>query len=87
MPSELEAEHWVRFRAAVADKLGVEQERVCPSAAFVADLGADSLDIVALLMDLEDQFQVAIPEKAAAQLDTVGACFDYVCAELGARGT
>lgn len=73
---------WNEFRALVAEKFGTSQERVQREITFINDLGADSLDMIQILMELEDRYQVAIPQKEAAQLVTIGDAFDYVVARM-----
>jgi acyl carrier protein len=62
----------------IADKLGVEISKINPDAKFVEDLGADSLDTVELIMQLEDEFNLEIPDEEAEKLTTVGAVIDYI---------
>jgi acyl carrier protein len=64
--------------AVVVDKLGVEADKVSDEANFVDDLGADSLDQVELVMALEDEFDVEIPDEDAEGLKTVKAVLAYV---------
>ncbi|UCD39151.1 MAG: acyl carrier protein [Fidelibacterota bacterium] len=62
----------------IADKLGVEPGKITPEAKFVEDLGADSLDTVELIMQLEDEFNLEIPDEEAEKLTTVGAVVEYI---------
>lgn len=62
----------------IADKLGVEPSKINPDAKFVEDLGADSLDTVELIMQLEDEFSLEIPDEEAEKLTTVGAVIEYI---------
>ena len=62
----------------VVDKLGVEESRVVPEANFLDDLGADSLDIVELIMEFEEEFDIEIPDEDAETITTVGAAIDYI---------
>ena len=62
----------------VADKLGTDLEKVKPEANFAEDLGADSLDTVELVMALEEEFDLEIPDEAAEQIATVQAAVDYI---------
>jgi acyl carrier protein len=75
---------WPQFRALVAEKFGADVEGVRREAAFIADLGADSLDMIQVLMELEDCYQIAIPETEATRLVTVGDAYDYVVARMAA---
>jgi len=62
----------------IVDQLGVKKEEVVPAASFVDDLGADSLDTVELVMALEEEFDVEIPDDEAAKIRTVQQALDYV---------
>ena len=62
----------------VAEQLGVEKEKVMPETSFVNDLGADSLDTVELVMELEEEFEVDIPDDAAEKIQTVGQAIDFI---------
>ena len=62
----------------IVDKLGVKAEEVVPEASFTAHLGADSLDSVELIMELEKAFDIQIPDEDAERITTVGAAIDYV---------
>jgi len=62
----------------IADKLGVEPSKITPEAKFVEDLGADSLDTVELVMQLEDEFNLEIPDEEAEKLTTVSAVVEYI---------
>jgi acyl carrier protein len=67
-----------KVKAVVAEKLNVGEDQVTEEAKFVEDLGADSLDQVELIMALEDEFKLKIPEEEAEKLTTVGSAIDYV---------
>ncbi len=62
----------------VAEQLGVDEEKVTPSASFANDLGADSLDTVELVMALEEAFEIEIPDEAAEGIGTVQAAVDFI---------
>ena len=62
----------------IVDKLGVEESKVTPEAHFVNDLGADSLDQVELIMQLEEEFDLEIPDEDAEGITTVGSAVDYI---------
>ena len=62
----------------VAEKLGVSEDKVTETAAFVNDFGADSLDVVEFVMEVEKEFDITIPDDAAAKLVTVGDAVKYI---------
>ncbi|MBA2115876.1 acyl carrier protein [Blastopirellula marina] len=62
----------------VASQLGVDKEKVSRDSSFVNDLGADSLDMVELVMELEEEFDIDIPEDSADKIETVGQAIDYL---------
>ena len=66
-----------RVRQIIAEQLGVKKEEVTDSAKFVDDLGADSLDTVELVMALEEEFGIEIPDEDAEKITTVQAAIDY----------
>ncbi len=67
-----------RVIAIVAEQLNVEKERVTPEMSFVNDLGADSLDQVELVMELEEEFDIQIPDDAAEKILTVGQAIEHI---------
>lgn len=67
-----------RVKQLVVENLGVDAGKVVENANFVDDLGADSLDTVQLVMALEDEFGIEIPDSAAEEILTVKAAIDYV---------
>ena len=71
-----------RMRPLVADKLSISEDEVVITAAFKADLGADSLDLVELVMGLEEEFNISIPESDMGKIITVQDAVDYVTAKL-----
>ena len=68
----------------VAETMGVDKASVTPATSFVNDLGADSLDTVELVMELEDEFDMNIPDEEAEKLQTVGAAIDYIQKQMAA---
>jgi acyl carrier protein len=71
-----------KVKSVVAEKLNVGEDQVTADAKFVEDLGADSLDQVELIMALEDEFELKIPEEEAEQLVMVGSAVDYIVSKL-----
>jgi acyl carrier protein len=62
----------------VAEQLGVSKDQITRDTSFVNDLGADSLDTVELVMELEEEFDINIPDEAAEKIQTVGQAIDYI---------
>jgi acyl carrier protein len=62
----------------VATQLGVSKDQITPETNFVNDLGADSLDQVELVMELEEEFDINIPDDAAEKIQTVGQAIEYI---------
>ncbi len=67
-----------KVKSIIAEQLGVKVEEVVPEASFVDDLGADSLDTVELVMALEEEFGVEIPDEDAEKITTVGDAIKYI---------
>lgn len=70
-----------KIRDVVADKLDADPEEVTEKAAFVDDLGADSLDVVELIMGLEDEFGIEISDEEAENIRTVGDAVKFIAAQ------
>ncbi len=62
----------------VAEQLGVDKDKITTETSFVNDLGADSLDTVELVMELEEEFDINIPDDAAEKIQTVGQAVEYI---------
>lgn len=67
-----------RVKEIIVEQLGVEEEQVTPEASFIDDLGADSLDTVELIMAIEEEFDVEIPDEEAERIITVKDAIGYV---------
>ncbi|MDJ0831288.1 MAG: acyl carrier protein [Desulfobacterales bacterium] len=67
-----------KVKKIIAEKLSVEMEEIVPEASFVDDLGADSLDLVELIMSMEEEFDIEISDEEAEKLVTVKDAMDYV---------
>jgi acyl carrier protein len=72
-----------RVREIIADQLGEPIENITPEKDFVQDLGADSLDVVELIMALEEEFGIEIPEEDAEKIKTVGDAINYIKQKVG----
>ena len=84
------ATNFEKIKAIVVEQLGVEEKDVVPTASFVEDLGADSLDLVELIMSLEEAFstperKLEIPDEAAEKIVTIQDAMDYI-KEQGGEG-
>ena len=67
-----------KVKSIIVDKLGVSEAEVTPEATFAQDLGADSLDTVELIMELEREFEVKIPESQSDSIQTVGDAIKFI---------
>lgn len=79
-----ETEIFEKVKKIVADQLGVDPAEVTPEASFANDLGADSLDTVELVMALEEEFDIEIPDEAAEEIATVQAAVNYIANKVKA---
>lgn len=75
-----EAEVFEKVVSIVSEQLSVDKAEISKETSFVNDLGADSLDTVELVMELEDEFDLTIPDEEAEKLKTVGEAIDYIMA-------
>jgi len=71
-----------KVKEIVCEKLGVDESRVVETASFVNDLGADSLDVVEFVMEVEKKFEITIPDEEAGKLTTVGDAVKYIDAHM-----
>jgi acyl carrier protein len=79
-----ESEISERIKKVIVEQLAVNEEQVVPAASFIDDLGADSLDIVELIMALEEEYEIEIPDEDAEKILTVKDVTDYVAAKKAA---
>ena len=74
-----------RVKGIIAEQLGVEEDEVTPEASFTDDLGADSLDIVELVMAFEEEFGIEIPDEEAEKISTVKDAVEYIDKNAGSE--
>lgn len=67
-----------KVKKIIVEQLGVEEDEIAMESSFIEDLGADSLDIVELIMALEEEFDIEIPDSEAEKIATVGDAVDYI---------
>ena len=67
-----------RIKKIIVDQLGVDESKITENSSFVDDLGADSLDIVELIMAFEEEFDIEIPDKDAEKMKTIGDAVKYL---------
>lgn len=79
----MDQELFARFRKCAVEVLNVSEEQVVPEAKFGDDLDADSLDLVELVMALEENFDITVPEEELDGIETVNQAFELVCGKLG----
>jgi len=76
------ADVFERIVQVTSEELAISEEEVTKDASFIDDLGADSLDVVELIMALEEEFDIEIPDEDAEEIATVGNAVDYIEASL-----
>ena len=76
-----------RVRDIIAEQLGVKKEEIKAESSFVDDLGADSLDTVEIVMALEEEFGIEIPDEDAEKMSTVGEAIKYIDEKVKAKGS
>jgi acyl carrier protein len=67
-----------KVKSIIADQLGVSEEEIKPESSFIEDLGADSLDLVELVMSMEEEFEIEIPEDQSENIKTVSDVINYI---------
>mgnify|MGYP001567968201 FL=1 len=72
-----------RIKNIITEQLGVKLEEVTPEALFVDDMGADSLDLIELVMAMEEEFSIEMPDEDTEKLDTVGKLIQYIQEKTG----
>jgi acyl carrier protein len=72
------SEIFEKVKKIIADKLDIEEDKITPESSFLDDLGADSLDIVELIMELEEEFGIEIPDEDAEKIRTVADAVKYI---------
>lgn len=72
-----------KLKKVIAEVLNVDPEEITPETTFMDDLGADSLDVFQIIMGIEEEFDIEIPDEDAEKLTTVGEAMDYVKVKLG----
>ena len=77
----MSAEIFNRVKNIIVDRLGVEEGEIALTSSFKDDLGADSLDVVELVMELEDEFDMEISDEDAEKINTVGDVVNYIAAQ------
>ena len=82
MENPVDQEKFERFKKCAVDVLSVSPDQVVPEAKFADDLDADSLDLVELVMALEEEFNVEVPEEDLEGVETVGQAYDLVIGKL-----
>jgi acyl carrier protein len=71
----------------VSDQMGVSKDQITKDTSFINDLGADSLDTVELVMELEEEFDITIPDEKAEEIQTVGQAVAYIEEHLKTKGS
>ena len=74
-----------KVKSIIAEQLGIKSEEITPTASFIDDLGADSLDTVELVMALEEEFGIEIPDEDAEKMSTVGDAVKYIEEKAGSK--
>ena len=83
LPKDMSQDILNRVKKVTVEELGVKEEEVVETASFTEDLGADSLDVVELVMAFEDEFGIDIPDEEVGNIKTVGNAVEYIQNKLG----
>lgn len=71
-----------RIKTIIVDQLGIDENKITPEASFIDDLGADSLDMVELIMAIEEEFEIEVPEEEAENITTVSDAINYISSKI-----
>ncbi|MCI5970249.1 MAG: acyl carrier protein [Oscillospiraceae bacterium] len=71
-----------RIKTIIVDQLGIDENKITPEASFIDDLGADSLDMVELIMAIEEEFEIEVPEEEAENITTVSDAMNYISSKI-----
>ncbi len=71
-----------RIKTIIVDQLGIDGNKVTPESSFIDDLGADSLDMVELIMAIEEEFEIEVPEEEAENITTVADAMNYISSKI-----
>ncbi|WP_185868467.1 acyl carrier protein [Blattabacterium cuenoti] len=75
-----------KVHSIIVDKLNIEKSEILPTSSFTNDLGADSLDIVELIMEFEKEFDISIPDEKAEKITTIGEAIEAIESLLNEKG-
>lgn len=71
-----------KIKTIIVDQLGIDENKITPEASFIDDLGADSLDMVELIMAIEEEFEIEVPEEEAENITTVSDAMNYISSKI-----
>lgn len=74
-----------RVKTIIIDKFAVDENEITPEASFTQDLGADSLDTVEFIMEIEKEFNIEVPDDEAEKITTVGECIKYIESNISSK--
>ena len=76
-------EHFEKLKGMIVDQLGVDEDSITMESSFVDDLNADSLDMVELVMAMEQEFDISVPDEVAEKVGTVGDAVEFIKSSIG----